>query len=94
MHATPLSRFVASGRHTRLIVAAVLGAAVLAAAAAVLMPPPRGSWAAADPQGAAAAIVPVGIVGESSVAGDPSVPSAESVFKGRTADSEAQADTF
>jgi hypothetical protein len=95
MHATTFPRPAASGRHTRLIVAAVVAAAALAAAAVLFTPPPRSSWAASsDAQGVTAPVVPVASVGESTVVGDPSVPSAASVFLDRPAAAEAQVDTF
>jgi len=95
MHATTFPRPAAPARHTRLIVAAVVVTAALAAAAVLFAPPPRASWAASPgSQGATAAIVPVGIAGESTVVGDPSVPSAASVFLDRPASTEAQVDSF
>ena len=81
-----------SPRRTALIAAAV---AALAAGAALLEPPERAPWAAsAGPQGAMAATVPVGIVGESAVARDPSVPSAASVFERSKAQVEEPPVTF
>ena len=95
MHATTFPRPAASARHTRLIVAALVAAAALAAAAVLFTPAPRTSWAAPQElQGATAAIVPVASVGESTVVGDPSVPSAASVFRDRPASAEAEVDTF
>ena len=79
----------ASERRFGLIVAAILAVGVLAAGAALLAPSGHAIGApSAGPQGAAAAVVPVGIVGDSAVAGDPSVPSAASVFKAHTPPSE------
>ena len=95
MHAS-FSHRVVSARTTRVIVATLIAVAALAGAGALLSPPPRNAWASsAGPQAAAAAIVPVGIAGESAVVvGDPSVPSAASVFLGRSVPPEAQPDTF
>ncbi len=82
MQAIPTSFRASPARRTGLIAAAVMAVAALAAAAALREPVERASWAtSAGPQGGSAATVPVGIVGESAVAGDPSVPSAASVFE-------------
>ena len=81
MQATPLSSFAATpARRTGLI--AVVVVAILAAAAA-LFEPGSGSRAAtlAEPQAAAGTMVPAGTVGETPESGDPSVPSAASVFR-------------
>jgi hypothetical protein len=83
MHATVPSVRVAAERRTGLIVAAILAAAALAAAA-VLLEPPMTAAASTGSQAATAAVLPVGSVGESAVAGDPSVPSAASVFEGQS----------
>ena len=81
MHATSSSTLGAlPRRRTGLIAVAVLALATLAAAAALLDP---GEEARVATPAAAAAMVPVGIVGDSAVSGDPSVPSAASVFKDR-----------
>ena len=83
MQATPFSNFAATpARRTGLIAAAVL-AAIALAAAATLLDPGQGAAAAAPAAvlPTSAVMVPVGIVGESAVSGDPSVPSAASVFK-------------
>ena len=94
MHAIFSHRPVAA-RTTGLIVAALAAVAALTAAAALLSSPQRHALASsAGPRGAADAIVPVGIAGESAVAGDPSVPSAASVFLGRPVSPEEQTDTF
>lgn len=77
------------------IVVAVVAAAVLSAAAAMLAPPHHASVASPGPRGGTAAIVPTGIVGDSAVAGDPSVPRASAVFKGdAAAPEESRGDTF
>ena len=82
MLAIPSSSRAASARQAAPIVAAVLAAATLAAGAMLLAPPPRPSWTSSS---GAQAVVPVGIVGDSAVSGDPSVPSAASVFKDKSA---------
>ena len=95
MHATFLSKSAASARNIGLVAAAVIGAAALASAAAMLGPPQRAaSPSSAGPERGAAAIAPVGVAGESIIAGDPSVPSAASVFAGSSAAPNAQPDTF
>ena len=95
MHASTFPRSAASTRHTQLIVAAVVAAAALAAAALLLTPSPLASWAALSGQrDPTAPPVPVGTAGASTVVGDPSVPSAASVFLHRPASDEAQVDTF
>ena len=83
------------GNKTGLIVAAVLVSAALAAGALLLDPSQGAAWtSSAGPQGGIAATVPVGIVGESAVAGDPSVPSAASVFKDKNVLQEEPGVTF
>lgn len=85
MQASSLSSFAATpARRTGLI--AVLMVATLAAAAVLLEPGP-GSRAASPARAEAAmgAMVPMGMVGDSAVSRDPSVPSASSVFGDRNA---------
>ena len=92
---TTFSHRAVAARSTGLIVAALVVTAALAAAAALLVSPQRPSWAAAPgSQEAPPAVVSVGIAGESTVAGDPSLPSAASVFRDRAGASEATVDTF
>jgi hypothetical protein len=94
MQATSFSTFAAtSARRTGLIVAAMLAAIALGA---VLLDPGPDSRAAvpAAVLPTSAGMVPVGIVGESAVPGDPSVPSATSVFRNRGAVPEEPPVTF
>jgi hypothetical protein len=86
------SRLGAS-RQAGLIAVAILAAVALAAAAVRFESPAR-AGSAAGPQGAVAAILPVGIVGESAVAGDPSVPRASAVFHASSAVAEELPATF
>ena len=82
MQATQTSPWLGASRQTGLIAVAILAAAALAAGAVLLEPPARaGSTSPAGPQGSVSALVPVGIVGDSAVAGDPSVPRASTVFR-------------
>jgi len=95
MQATSLSTLAATpARRTGLILAVALVAIALAAVA--LLDPgqdARGAAAAAVLP-TSAAMVPAGIVGESAVSGDPSVPSAASVFRNRSAAPEEPSVTF
>ena len=94
MHAIPSSFRAAPARQAGLIVAAVLAAAALAAGAVLLEPQRASGSSSVGPQDAIAATVPAGIVGDSAVAGDPSVPSAASVFKDKSALPEEPVDGF
>ena len=85
MLAIPSSFRAASARQAGPIVAAVLAGAALAAGAMLLAPQHPSLTSSAGAQAATAAMVPVGIVGDSAVSGDPSVPSAASVFKDKRA---------
>jgi len=95
MLAIPSSSRAASARQVAPIVAAVLAVATLAAGTMLLMPSPGPSWASsAGAPAATAAMVPVGIAGDSAVSGDPSVPSAASVFKDKIAPEEEPIASF
>jgi len=96
MQATSSSFRALPRRRTGLILAAiVLAVTALASVAALLDPPKNPSWAKSAGSGSAiGATVPVGIVGDSAVAGDPSVPSAASVFKDKSALPEEPVDGF
>jgi hypothetical protein len=85
MQATSFSSFGAMPRRRAgLIATAVLAVAALAAGAALLDPGHEASASApAAAEAADSARVPMGIVGDPAVSGDPSVPSAASVFKDR-----------
>ena len=85
MHAIPSSFRAAPARQAGLIVAAILAAAALAAGAMLLAPQRPSGTSSAGAAGAIAATVPLGIAGDSAVSGDPSVPSAASVFKDKSA---------
>jgi hypothetical protein len=61
----------------------------------MLLAPQHPSWtSSAGAQAATAAMVPVGIVGDSAVSGDPSVPSAASVFKDKSASEDEPVASF
>jgi len=94
MHAIASSFRAAPMRQAGLIVAAILAAAALAAGAVLLEPQRASGTSSAGPQDAIAATVPLGIVGDSAVSGDPSVPSAASVFKDKSVPSEEPVDSF
>ena len=96
MQATTFSTFAATpARRTGLIAAAVLAAIALAVAATMLDAGEASRTAApAAVLPTSAAMVHVGIVGEAVVSGDPSVPSAASVFKDRSAIPEEPSATF
>ena len=82
MQATSFSVFAATPTlRTGLIAAAVLAAVALAAAAMLLDPGQDASAAAPVAVLPTSAMVPVGNARDSAVSGDPSVPSAASVFK-------------
>ncbi|MEP7301743.1 MAG: hypothetical protein ABI699_09460 [Caldimonas sp.] len=93
MHASHTFPRLAVSRQTGLIAVAILVAAALAAGA-VLVEPPARAGSAADPKDAVRAMAPVGIVGESAVAGDPSVPHASEVFGNSSAAAEEPPATF
>jgi len=82
MQATSSSFRASPPRRPGLILAAIVLAVSALASVAALLDPPRGPGSA-GPEGAIGATVPVGIIGDSAVSGDPSVPSAASVFKDR-----------
>ena len=81
MQAIPSAFRAAPARQAGLIVAAVLAAAALAAGALLLEPRPAFWTSSAGSEDVPVAPVPPGMSGDSAVSGDPSVPSAASVFK-------------
>jgi len=93
MQATQSGFRASPARRTGLIAAAALAVAALAAGAALLERSAGGRAAPAAPQ-AAAAVLPVGLVGHPTFAGDPSVPSAASVFERSSASPEEPIVTF
>ena len=91
MQATHTFFLASPSRRPGWIVAAAAAVAAIAVGAALNDPPARSpSASSAGSHGAIAATVPVGIAGETAVSGDPSVPSASSVFERSKAETEEQ----